>query len=60
MKIMLNRTGTSVIFVLGYNNQFLFQNTTLRVYLYVTPENALSRSYAGVKKHIIFLVFGNT
>jgi hypothetical protein len=59
-KIRLKRTGTTVIFVLGCNNQFLFQNTTLTVYLYVTPENALLCSYAGVKEHLISLIFGNT
>jgi len=60
MQIRLNRTHTSVILALGYNNQFLFQNTTLTVYLHVTPVNALSCSYAGVKEHLISLIFGNT
>lgn len=58
MKIRLNRTGTCAIFVLGYNNQFLFQNTTLTVYLYVTRENTLLCSYAGVREHLISLIFG--
>jgi hypothetical protein len=61
MKIRLNSgTGTFVIFGLGYNNWFLFQNTTLTVYLYVAPENTLLCSYAGVKEHFISLIFSKT